>query len=1661
MSQKHAFYFLFALWVGITVAPAVQGGPMADDLPEVKNPTTQSAAFARFPEGKPVAIGFEVDEDILDPLSPRERADQLRDWMLFAVVSDAGLSVERLNQCLFDLPVLRPGYLRPVFNLDYGATRSRNIGEGRVIALIPEERDLAKRDERLRRIADDYRNDQGEKPARVFVFEYRIDPAQQKAIVTQRRTIDGGSLFEPAQGYVEARITAKEDLKGFLEQIDDVTFARSGIEGLTLGGRRIEGRKFRAIRPEDAAALWQAQKKVHTGLARFEERWSKEFKEFEARWNSKSFATSEALERAKREASREQSQLVLKMLLERNEQKLVDGLGFSLDPAYDHAGLAELLVRFGEDVRRLRSGKVLPIEEVRVARTALSQKDRAAFQRMIERLSKTDGMIAGMLRDLFSSAEEQLRDRGDLDYARMSASLGELGPEIQRLTTGPEGELAPAKLEVIRSAIARHDESPLRALIGQLGDRRGLAARSLHDALDQVLLNSHARGVLDFQRLSAFLARVGGELEGLATDLSSERVESARAAAARKDAAPFLAMLDLLGQRDTPVARVVREALISASGRYLAEGKDDYDGLVRYLDDFQESVEMLFTGGSRLLSVKDIDDVRAGLARRDEGSYLGWVNRLDQAPTPLARQVGHDITRSSQSFRACDFASLTAQMAKFATDLPAITADASPLSAKAIHQVQEALGKHNIGAFENWTVKLIDFEHPLYLGFFAAIVEADRKARSFDYESLAGLLQDLEGRLKGPATDGWLPLDADIEKARGAAAKGDEVPFLVLVDGMRKTKLGPVPMMLGEALSKAGMNLRFQAARYDGDLQGTEVAMVMFYTDLLAKLWALDFHDSAPSESVPEFKPLTAVKVSSIYRQESEQLPNTRLWFGPRENGYQLSDQKRTLLFARNSTRIYAASSNPLRPGHEEPPSAASDAFLGWWNDRYEEVAAFEPEYQRLNEVMKWTLLLSWLDASGRLDSLSFLADAPVDHKQWFPDWARSRNDLTFHAWDRVGFYSRGHKGAATESLPRLLSRHFESFDTIHQLSGGVSGGSVKLIEERAALSRALNPLIRRSGIDAESALVSKGKVLRSLRGGEFKIGADGTNRATVIASPNVAAKFRSTTSEVFTKSIGTTIARDEQGLGLTLRADSNEVARVDFRPTENGFTVGVRKRVLIEGQDLARKMSRSFDAGVALRGDPSIEMSIRLPDARGFLVKVRDANDWMLMAPERRALNIPTPQEAHTWDIRVADTTGGAHGLDVAVIDRAKVEVELARGEYIRVAPMGETGQGFAVEVNARGPPAKAQPFEAVDDVSPLKGQFEPSTGSLYIRIADLPESLRHDPIAWKSLIKQSDFARIKELAARTGEGKVVEIPKLASNGAREAAEAVSDVDGLLASRKYVQASHRLDDLEAAHGTEVEWRIRKALADLGRDREGGRSMMETLTGKRQPGEPEVADFLKEINQRMDNPGLGEKARGNLRRVAELTDWQHQLAKGAVTPGDLIGFVEGEGSIRKGFVFHSPLVGEAVDPGMRIPVEAELFIQDDPLFNSLDINHPVDQVIHTVIEGRLGDVKRLTQEDIAHFRPDRVYEPVGPGNGDGGFPNGGPSPGGKYRSYHRVRSYHPSSGPSPRGFYRPYPQCDNDDDRDPNVDLPRDRGGLKGSCNKTIFYVTTRGSDER
>ena len=643
-------------------------------------------AFAGFPLDMPRTIAFDLDESTMNQLTPREQMDQKRDWLLYTVVADSGASPDMVNRSLYDVAPVRHGYLRQVSRFEYGLTRSCVLGDNQVIALVPKA-DARQRGDDLAHIFDEARKNLGSVPGELAVFEYSFD-APDTATLTRRASVAGSALLEAAAGYHEASVSSLNDLENFMASVDDLVFARNEGDTLKLGGRKFANAKYRNIRVEDVAAIWQAEEKIHAALREFRDRWNRRADAFESKWgDTHPYASESDFMRAF------ESEIQEPYNEERARLGLVDASGFSLDSAYDYAGLA----------------------------AALSESTLSQLVELV---------LAG----------------SDMDFKTAMAILGET--KSSKITTLP-ALLKAAQIpdDVLREAVAALQPQPAPAT------------------------------------------------------------------------AP--------------------------------------------------------------------------------------------TPEPLLKNI-----------------------------------------------------------------------------------------------SLAGVAEERTRKLKN-------------------SAKPDELPFLRLKKLCKdRARAGDRSVRLAAyILGRLDTLYRFQVARYDGALNGTEVGMVLFYTDLLAKIWLMDFARSTPSSAIPGFEPETRFLLPKIYRAELVELKltSTRLWFGPEDNGYQIVNRS-TLHFARNATRIFAASSNPLEPGREVAPNASSEAFLSWWNDHYEEVAQYEPEYQRLNQIMKWSLLISWLNSVNAGERLGALAAVPVDHSSWFPNWVRKSPQLRFHYWDRVGFLPRGYLGAPAEAMPNLVS---------------------------------------------------------------------------------------------------------------------------------------------------------------------------------------------------------------------------------------------------------------------------------------------------------------------------------------------------------------------------------------------------------------------------------------------------------------------------------------------------------------------------------------------------------------------------------------------------------------------------------------------------------------
>jgi hypothetical protein len=231
----------------------------------------------------------------------------------------------------------------------------------------------------------------------------------------------------------------------------------------------------------------------------------------------------------------------------------------------------------------------------------------------------------------------------------------------------------------------------------------------------------------------------------------------------------------------------------------------------------------------------------------------------------------------------------------------------------------------------------------------------------------------------------------------------------------------------------------YQAARYDGKLSGTHAGMILFYTDLAAKLWALDYHGLAPANKIEGFRTMATIKVPRQYWDDFVRLSKTRLWFGLRDENYDIVGNK--LIFAPIATRVYAASSDPLYPGKETTPNYQSGQFLGWWDRHFEAVADYEPYYFRLNQLQKWGCLFTVLRAKNNR-SLDFLLNVPVNRSEDFQLWYSSTADLISKA--ELPFVDKKKFKRDTECFAILASHGYPLMGQLYFISGGVSLASTK-----------------------------------------------------------------------------------------------------------------------------------------------------------------------------------------------------------------------------------------------------------------------------------------------------------------------------------------------------------------------------------------------------------------------------------------------------------------------------------------------------------------------------------------------------------------------------------------------------------------------------------------
>jgi hypothetical protein len=1151
-----------------------------------------------FPLDRSRTVELAADKPLLAELTARERRDQYLDWLLLTALSELVPSSDELNRATFDLPAVRYGYMRPVANFEYGETRSRFIGNGTVLALIPARADSNARKDFLAHVADEHRKTLGAMFDRLMVLDYDLRADQPMATLTRRADIPAATLFSSDYGYFEQKVADAKQLAAFLGKIDDLTAVVKTNEGLTLAGRKILGRKYRGISAEEIAAVWQAEHKILVALDAFDSRADSKFDAFNSRWSSRTYRTQYERAELERERDAELDQLRASIAAEREGLHLIDGSGFSLDPTYDYKGLADQLT-----------------------------KDAPLF---------------------------------DLKP-----------PDLQSITQS---------------------------------------------------LNDKARG--------------------------------------------------------------------------------------------------------------------------------------DRRIVPL--------------------------------------------------------------------LQLID--------------KLERSAESGN------------------------PVDA------------------------RKAGL----------LSQAERTYRFQAARYDGDLQGTETGMILFYTDLLAKLWVIDFVRTAPVQQIVDFRDGPNVQSSLIYKAENQELRSGRLWFGQSDLGFQVAGRDSSVLFARIATRVYSAGHNPLNPGVETETSVGIGTPIVWWNDHYEEIARYEQEYERLNEVMKWSVVISWLNAHGDGDKLGYLADLKVDRSKRLPSWVQAHSDLRFNKWTDVGFYPDGFKGTTTEALPLLAGTPFDSFGELHQLSGGVTLASKSTLSARTTVLSSIEKTALRSNIDYAAQGVGR-DLIKTLDKSSFAFAAPEPNVASVVAKAKPEAKLRATTAELANKDIQRVITRSDDAARLETRADSVPIGDLEIARTENGFRAGWQSRELDAAQSMARQMSSAADPMQVLARNPDVTDIIRLSGDTDIAVRLRGSQDWLRFAKEQK----PSKDLPAGWQMRVADINNAQRNFYVQAVGTTKLQNLITHGHVV-IDGLGDGGK-VLLHIADDVPPTTVHIFDVdAGDVS-LKVWVDPQNGAVHI-VTPLRE-LPGDFAAVMRRFGPEDFAAVRAAASRPPRPGVAPVklrPESVTRGRLETAQAAGDFremasdvaadataarkaidrevvsaldanDKILSDMGTQEAILHLDGLVRAYGSLPELTLRRGLLNI--DRGLWREATTSLGRAPRPMRGRER-FFDEINFRLKDSARPARARENLLRYAEEADFQdavltHRDLGDAVLPeyrDDTFDF-----SLRLGKA--PDLSPASVDLAKVRDGTAVIYHQDVPGLNNLDWNVAIDRTLQQVIEGRLGKVVRLPRGDVAHFKPAAIYHP--------------------------------------------------------------------------------------
>lgn len=760
-----------------------------------------------------------------------------------------------------------------------------------------------------------------------------------------------------------------------------------------------------------------------------------------------------------------------------------------------------------------------------------------------------------------------------------------------------------------------------------------------------------------------------------------------------------------------------------------------------------------------------------------------------------------------------------------------------------------------------------------------------------------------------------------------------------------------------------------QYARYDGDLKGTKAGMVLFYTDLLAKLWSFNFDESTPTDKIVDFVAATKRPVSPVFKKEIDEQDYTRLWFGPQNKGFQLGPGRRSMLLARNATRLYSASSNSLKPDQETPATALTGPFLDWWDGHFEEVARFEPQYYRLNEIMKWSLVFGWLDQQQALAKLDWLNAVPVTRDNRFPDWVLQHPELRFRAWNKIKFYRPAAFGYDTEVLALLYSPAFRIFGNPKEvIYGGISLADRELIATREALSEEVSLAARRSNLKYGEVGTNTFKTLEDT---EYTF-ANNADRFEMLAKAKPDLKIVGRDLRMTSLELHQNIEPVLTGARFDTAIGETRLGSLAIRGDADVFRVGWASRDMDVAQSVGRAVSTAENPESTLLADGRVTAAIH-GNGNEYMVKLDGVDRWL-------KLRTQGPGELESgWESSVATASDRAHPVEMAWISADEMDSQLQNETLVAISRTEGDGTGVLLTRGARAPPG-SKTTELYIGGKQVEAQVGPS-GDVYVKWRDLPEAVRQRPSlvqtamerggrlgddmiphpALDRALDEEDFeAAVRELSRDPLHAQLI----LRAHYSNE----LNNATRLLAAGKDGEALTHLRSLETLYGPTPEIELRKALVFASNNRP--EEAAQALRAVGQNNSSDTSALFEEVNHRLLKAPT-DVERENLETVAKVADWQNirvrQGSADVVTP-----IQSGDRILLEYRVVGKPEI-QAVT-GVTDAKQSIIYIpQDDARLAHLDWSVDVDRTINQVISSHSGMVVRLPSTDIAYFRPSRIY----------------------------------------------------------------------------------------